>query len=140
MISENLPEINKRVKELVDYYTGGNVVRFAEKINLANSQNLNRIFNIDKRIKRIPGVSKMILEAITNMLPEVNTTWLFTGRGAMLKDKASSQIDPNDIVKLLKEYNETLKTQINDKNIKISELEETIRNLDKSKKEEASSE
>lgn len=87
--SSTFPEINLRVKKLVDYYADGSVKRFSEMIELSNSQKLNRVFNVDKRNGQYPEVSSDIILSIANMLPDVNTQWLLTGDGNMRKDNNS---------------------------------------------------
>ncbi len=85
--TKSLPMINERVKKLIDYYANGSVKRFSEIIKLANSQKLNRVFNIDKRNNEYPEVSSDILLSVANMFPEVNSDWLLTGKGSMLKEE-----------------------------------------------------
>lgn len=88
-----LPVINERVRQLVDYYANGSVKRFSELIELSNSQKLNRIFNLDKRNNEYPEVSSDILLSIANKFSYLNTDWLLTGRGSMLKsDSGQSEM------------------------------------------------
>lgn len=85
-----MPALNKRVKDIVDHYTGGNVKRFSEITGLASSQKLNRIFLIDKRRGEYPEVSSDIILAIANTFSEVDKNWLLTGDGDMLSEPIST--------------------------------------------------
>lgn len=84
-----LPPINKRVRQVVDHYSKGNVTKFVQMLNSSGSgevisqQKFNRIFNVDTRTKKIPAVPTAITTAITNHFKEVNATWLLTGEGSM---------------------------------------------------------
>ena len=80
-----LPEINKRVKILIEDYANGNVTRFVKQIDFKQSQKVNRLFLIDKRSQKFPLVSTEIIMAICNRYP-VNLNWLFTGESAKLKE------------------------------------------------------
>lgn len=84
-IVSNLPDINKRILDLVNHFSEGNKTLFAEKINIPQ-QNFNRIFNIDKRTKKYPKPSDNILKAIYLNLPEVNRTWVLVGEGHMFNE------------------------------------------------------
>lgn len=87
---KELPAINLRVRQLIEHYAGGSVKQFSEKIKLASSQKLNRIFNIDKRNGEFPEVSSDILIAIANMYSEIDINWVLTGRGKMFIEKTNS--------------------------------------------------
>lgn len=82
---KEMPAINKRVKSVIEYYSGGSVKLFSEQIKLSNSQKLNRIFNIDKRNGEYPIVSSDILIAIANMFSDIDINWILTGNGEMHK-------------------------------------------------------
>ena len=91
---KHLPAVNERVKQLVDLYANGSVKRFSEMIHLSSSQKLNRVFNLDKRNNEYPEVSSDILLSIANMFVEINTEWLLTGRGEMLKEATQTISTP----------------------------------------------
>lgn len=80
-----LPELNKRLKELINYYSDGNVADFARKIGVEH-QKLNRNFNIDSRNKKYPTPSSEIIQKTLDNLDNVNGNWLISGSGSMLKD------------------------------------------------------
>lgn len=86
-----LPDINKRVSELIDFYKKGSRKAFAETIG-TSPQNLNRYFNLDKRsdIPKYPVISRDIIDLILLAFPEVNTDWLVKGEGSMLKSERSN--------------------------------------------------
>lgn len=78
------PEINKRIKQVIDYKTNGNVKKFAEIINLPQ-QTVNRLFVIDKRTNKYPIATTDILQKISEMYENISPDWLLTGNGEMLK-------------------------------------------------------
>lgn len=87
--NKKLPAINMRVRQLIKHYAGGSVKQFSEKIKLASSQKLNRIFNIDKRNGEFPEVSSDILIAIANMYSDIDINWVLTGRGKMFLENTN---------------------------------------------------
>ena len=131
-----LPAINTRIKELIDYYAGGSVKLFSEKVNLASSQKLNRIFNIDKRNGEYPDVSSDILIAIANMYSDVDINWILTGNGDMFRNKTcltSSKISSDSttlqLVNTISNQAETigsLKKEIEQLRDKIQRLENDV--------------
>lgn len=84
-----IPKINERILQLIDYYTNRSVKKFAESIKIPQ-QTLNRLFNIDTRTKKYPVATTEILVAITEMYVDVDANWLLTGRGAMLMTQQSA--------------------------------------------------
>lgn len=94
-----IPEINNRIKQLVDYYANGKVLQFSKIIGV-KQQTVNRLFNVDTRTGKYPLVTTEVLIAITEMLVEVSGTWLLTGRGSMLRDElATATLEPTIIYK-----------------------------------------
>ncbi|MFQ8802727.1 MAG: helix-turn-helix transcriptional regulator [Paraprevotella clara] len=61
--TSNMPYANKKVYELIQKETNGNVRAFAQSINVSQ-QVLNRIFCIDKRNGKYPSVSNDIKKGI----------------------------------------------------------------------------
>lgn len=92
-----MPKINERVFKLIDYYTDRNVKKFAESINIPQ-QTVNRLFNIDTRTGKYPLTSTDILISITEMYVDVDANWLLAGKGDMLFDKQSEQIQKPIII------------------------------------------
>ena len=88
-----IPKINERILQLIDYYTNRSVKKFAESINIPQ-QTVNRLFNIDTRTKKYPLATTEILVAITEMYVDINANWLLTGRGAMLMAQQSAVNTP----------------------------------------------
>jgi hypothetical protein len=80
---ENMPEINRRVRQVVDYYADGVVTKFAESIEI-QQQTLNRLFVIDKRTGKFPLATTEILQKISEKYDCVDVNWLLNGQGKML--------------------------------------------------------
>lgn len=129
---QKLPDINLRVKTLIDYYTNGSVKRFSELINLSSSQKLNRIFNIDKRNGEYPEVSSDILISVANMFSEIDARWLLTGQGEMFSsnDKFKNPQPDNELIEIQRELIIQLKARIADLEEKLNrptiEIKKTI--------------
>lgn len=83
-----IPKINERILQLVNYYTNSSVKKFAESIKIPQ-QTVNRLFNIDSRTKKYPVATTEILVAITKMYVDIDANWLLTGKGAMLMTQQS---------------------------------------------------
>lgn len=80
----DMPSINSRVLQLIDYYTDRNVKKFAHSIDISQ-QTLNRLFNIDTRTQKYPTATTDVLIAIAKTYVDVDAEWLLTGRGEMFK-------------------------------------------------------
>ena len=91
----HIPEINKRIKELINHYTGGRVAPFSELLNGVSQQKLNRLFNIDTRTGKYPLVTTDILVAITEKFVDINSEWLLKGVPPMIIDSKNAY-SPND--------------------------------------------
>lgn len=93
----DIPEINIRIKQLVEHYANGKVARFAVIIGV-KQQTVNRLFNIDTRTGKYPIVTTEVLVAITEMLVNVSIEWLITGRGNMLREEKPAQAEKSTII------------------------------------------
>ena len=156
-----LPSLNKRISELVDYFSGGTKSQFCKKLNGISQQRFNRIFIADPRTGKIPAVPDNILTEIIQTYNTVNAEWLLTGKGEMLKnisensetlniqtpqvpeiDKNETEIIPS-LLSIIKNQGETLKNAISHKEekyieqqIKIIEEIETLKNILESRTKE----
>lgn len=63
---DGMPYANRKVYELIQSETDGNVRAFAKNINVSQ-QSLNRIFCIDKRNGKYPSISKDIKQGIIDV-------------------------------------------------------------------------
>ena len=77
-----LPDLNNRIRKVIEDKTNGSVRRFAEQAGISQ-QKINRLFNIDTRTQKIPSVPSDILIRITEMFVDVNPRWLLTGKETM---------------------------------------------------------
>lgn len=75
----NLPELNRKIKLIIDEKFGGNVKAFADFTGL-NQQSVNRLFNLDKRTGKYPDAIKSnkidYVGVIINKFPDVNSDWI----------------------------------------------------------------
>ncbi len=119
-----IPDINLRVRQIIDLKTNGNVKKFAESINI-KQQSINRLFNIDTRTGKYPIVTTEILVAITEMYVDVDSKWLLIGKGEPYKNEKSvlkvadpgieySKSDKNDnlIIEELRKQNDQQRKDI----------------------------
>lgn len=102
-MKEVLPDFNQRIKLIVEHYAKGNVSKFVRYLQDRgqdiSQQKFNRIFNVDTRTQKYPGVSTDIVTAITEVFTEIDNTWLLTGEGEMLKELKSAPGDSMNSVK-----------------------------------------
>lgn len=77
------------LKELIKVYANGNAAAFARSIGVA-PQVLN---NWRKR-----GLGKNAAISIQKVYPEVNTDWLLTGEGEMLKSDAEAEFSADTVI------------------------------------------
>ncbi|WP_028889401.1 hypothetical protein [Tenacibaculum ovolyticum] len=82
----NLPEINDRLKDIIDFCSNGNVSDFSKKLKGISQQKLNRLFNLDSRTKKYPTISQDIITEVLSEIPEINPTWFLLGKGEMLNN------------------------------------------------------
>ena len=66
--NNELPEINKRIRDIIDNDFNGNVLKFSKYIGLNSSSKINRLFSKDKRNNEYPDVSVDIIQRIANSL------------------------------------------------------------------------
>lgn len=89
-----IPELNKRILELIDIYSNGNVTNFARSLEGISRQRIDRLFKIDNRSNKYPSVHPDITQAILKSYPEISSSWLMTGEGKMLLDESNININP----------------------------------------------
>jgi len=103
----NLPKLNSRILQVIDYKTNGNISAFAKIIDVSQ-QKLDRLFKIDNRTQKVPSVPSEILVNITEKFNEIDSDWLLMGNGEMLKIKNTKSTEN---VTLLNEENKTKSTE-----------------------------
>ncbi len=75
-MSEFIDDTYKRVEQVINYKRL-NIRSFEEKINVSNN-------SVGTAIRRKSSFKSNVLNKILHSFPEVNPTWLLTGRGDML--------------------------------------------------------
>lgn len=111
-----MPNINKRILQLVDYHTGGSVKKFAESIGIPQ-QTVNRLFNKDTRTGKYPVATTEVLVSITRKYVCVDAAWLLTGKGEMLKpespksEETPEPVSDSELSRHIDELTEVIKTQ-----------------------------
>ena len=129
---EKLPELNSRIKEIIDKFEGGNVAKFSQRLEKVSQQRLNRIFNLDTRTKKFPSVPDDVLISIAKSIPKVNLCWLLTGSGEMEQSQASTTDSSLRVEALEREVN-TLKDELlATKNELIAMLKRQVKPVEKS--------
>ena len=83
-MKDSLPEINKRVKLIIDAQAGGVVSQFADTIGFSQ-QRLNRLFIKDTRTGKFPTVPIEIVIKITEMFVNISPDWLLNNKGEMYR-------------------------------------------------------
>lgn len=91
-IPTGIPYANKKVYELIQEETDGNVKAFAESINVSQ-QSLNRIFCIDRRNGKFPSVSNEIKQGIIEVYGK-DEIWFIADRKDVRHDE-SKNIESN---------------------------------------------
>lgn len=105
-----LPELNNRIKKLIDTYSSGNIADFARSLENISRQRLDRLFKIDTRSNKYPSVHADITQAILEKYP-VSPNWLMTGEGEpFIEDetKEDSRVLNTDINERIKQIADTL--------------------------------
>lgn len=92
MDTSEMPYANRKIYELVQNETNGNVSAFAQKIKVTQ-QSLNRIFCIDKRNGKFPSVSNDIKQAIIETYGK-DEIWFISDLGS---NENSSSEEGNNI-------------------------------------------
>ena len=82
----DLPELNKRIRDIIENKADGNVKKFSELIDISQ-QKVNRLFNIDTRTGNYPSVPSDILTCITELFVDIDPRWLLTGH-VSIKNKS----------------------------------------------------
>ncbi len=85
----NLPELNARILQVIDFKTNGNINAFAKMISVSQ-QKLDRLFRKDKRTEKIPSVPTEILVNITKYCVDIDSNWLLTGEGSPTVDNSTN--------------------------------------------------
>ena len=88
--------ISQRIKEIVDFYTPGNPQEFGRRIGHAY-QKITRLYKKDIRNDNNTNPSGEILSAIVNTFTEIDSFWLLTGKGEMLKSISKDYKPPEQI-------------------------------------------
>lgn len=83
-----MPDINNRIKQVIENKTDGIVSKFAQSIGLPQ-QTVNRLFIIDKRTGKYPVATTDILQKISEKYEDISAAWLLTGTGTMILSRTA---------------------------------------------------
>lgn len=99
-----LPEINQRIKDLVDRYANGNAAKFCRIVDISPSYKLTRLFSVEQRNNKFPDPSLDIIKQIASNL-EVDVNYLIFGKSKLTENvvnedakKYLTQDDKLDII------------------------------------------
>lgn len=107
---DGLPDINFRIKKIIDEQFNGNVRKFSKHIGLNDSSRINRLFNKDTRYNNYPSPSLDIIVLISRAL-NCSTDYLINGEEK--KDNIISDDSDVNIQKDASEYLEIIRKQQN---------------------------
>ena len=92
-----LPDINKRVKFLIQQYAQGNYSKFCKIIQIKNHNQITRLFRLNSSSNNYPLPSADIIYKIAKYLVEVDLNWLISGQGNYLKSEFQHTINTIDL-------------------------------------------
>lgn len=82
-----MDSISNRINELVNYFSGGNVSKFAIKSGVSEANVRNYINGTQPKSEFFSKVIEVF---------EINSDWLLTGKGEMLKDSGETPKSTKD--------------------------------------------
>lgn len=89
---QDLPDINRRIQNIINETHNGNVRKFSLSMGLPDSSKINRLFNKDKRSGEYPMPSSDIILLISNTF---NYTTDFIMKGITNEEKHVNNIEIN---------------------------------------------
>ena len=107
-----LPDINFRIKKIIDEQFNGNVRKFSKHIGLNDSSRINRLFNKDTRYNDYPNPSLDIIVLISRAL-NCSTDYLINGEEKKDNNNIISDDSDVNIQKDASEYLEIIRKQQN---------------------------
>lgn len=94
----DLPDINRRVKKIIDTERNGNVRRFSLDMGLSDSSKINRLFNKDKRTDEYPLPSTDIVLLI-KIVYGYSPNWILCGIGEEKINDVEKHVNNIDITR-----------------------------------------
>jgi plasmid maintenance system antidote protein VapI len=82
---DELPDINRRILEVIELKTGGNKAKFAATIGV-RQHNVSALFSKDSNTKKYINPSTELINSILNTYPDIDKYWLLHGEGEMIRD------------------------------------------------------
>ncbi len=118
----------QRIKEYIDY-KGLTIASFERSIGMSNA-------SFGKSLKSNGSIGSDKIEKILSIYTDINTEWLITGRGSMIKNNYSLAVNdeqgeykiknkkegPSDLIQEKEKRIQDLLHQINEKDIQIKDL------------------
>lgn len=109
---DGLPDINFRIKKIIDEQFNGNVRKFSKHLGLNDSSRINRLFNKDTRYNNYPSPSLDIIVLISRAL-NCSTDYLINGEEKKVNNNIISDDSDVNIQKDALEYLEIIRKQQN---------------------------
>ena len=109
---DGLPDINFRIKKIIDEQFNGNVRKFSKHIGLNDSSRINRLFNKDTRYNNYPSPSLDVIVLISRAL-NCSTDYLINGEEKKDNNNIISDDSDVNIQKDASEYLEIIRKQQN---------------------------
>lgn len=104
-MSDFIDETYKRVEQVI-VFKNMNIKTFEEEISVSNN-------SIGTAIRRKASFKSNVLNKILNSFPEINPTWLLTGRGDMLLRTGSEKIiEESPLAYNIEDLNSKVKTAL----------------------------
>ncbi|CAM1344859.1 hypothetical protein [Tenacibaculum amylolyticum] len=115
-----IDETYKRVEQVMNH-NNLNIKTFEEKINVSNN-------SIGTAIRRKASFKSNVLNKILNAFPEVDPTWLLTGKGRMLLNDSNAYSEEPDTIYKNPKLDKLIKTRLIGLLSKDKEVKEIIEN------------
>ena len=106
-----LPEINQRIKKLVDKHTNGNAAKFCRLVGISPSYKLTRLFSVEQRNNKFPEPSLDIIKQIASTL-DIDVNYLIFGEAKLtenvVNEEAKKYLTKDDKLDIIIQQNDKI--------------------------------